>query len=133
MDFDATGHLSVTVLKERGVPRDADFYLCGPSAFLQDLTSGLAAWGVTRERVHTEMFGPTPSSTPGLVGTAPSLPPHLPAGSPGTGPLVSFARSGLVGSTGTLRTRACSNLPRCALFRSDGRAGRESVIAAKAG
>jgi len=40
LDFDAPGHLNVTVLKELGVPREADFYLCGPAAFLQDLTSG---------------------------------------------------------------------------------------------
>jgi ferredoxin-NADP reductase/MOSC domain-containing protein YiiM len=96
LDFDAPGHLSVTVLKEIGVPREADFYLCGPPAFLQDLTTGLATWGVTTDRVHTERFGPGTSSTPGVVDDAPSLTPHLPAGSPGTGPLVSFARSGLV-------------------------------------
>jgi ferredoxin-NADP reductase len=94
LDFDAPGHLSVTVLKELGVPRDADFYLCGPPAFLQDLTTGLAAWGVATGRVHTEIFGPGKSITPGVV-DAPRRPPHLPAGSPGTGPLVSFARSGL--------------------------------------
>src|SRR5438128_8896410 len=64
-DFDAPGHLSVTVLEEIGVPREADFYLCGPPAFLRDLTSGLAAWGVSAERMHTEIFGPTPSITPG--------------------------------------------------------------------
>jgi ferredoxin-NADP reductase/MOSC domain-containing protein YiiM len=96
LDFDAAGHLNMTALKELSVPREADFYLCGPAAFLHDLTSDLAVWGVPRERVHTEIFGPTPSSTPGVVATTPSLPPHLPAGSPGTGPLVSFARSGLV-------------------------------------
>jgi len=96
LDFDAPGHLSVTVLEEIGVPREADFYLCGPSAFLQDLTSGLAAWGVTTDRVHTEIFGPGASITPGVVDDAPRQPPHLPARSPGTGPLVSFARSGLV-------------------------------------
>ena len=95
LDFDAAGHLSVAVLKEIAVPREADFYLCGPPAFLQDLTSGLADWGVTTERVHTEIFGPGASSTPGLV-DAPRRPPHAPAGSPSTGPLVSFARSGLV-------------------------------------
>lgn len=95
-DFDAAGHFDVTILKKLGVPREADFYLCGPAAFLHDLTSGLAAWGVSRERVHTEIFGPTPSSTPGVVDTAPRLPPHLPAGTPGAGPLVSFSRSGLV-------------------------------------
>jgi len=92
LDFDAPGHLSVTVLKELGVPREADFYLCRPAAFLQDLTTGLVDWGVTTDRVHTEIFGPTPSSTPGLVDTRPSLPPHPPAGSAGMGPLVSFAR-----------------------------------------
>jgi MOSC domain-containing protein YiiM/ferredoxin-NADP reductase len=43
LDFDAAGHLNVTVLKKLGVPREADFYLCGPAAFLQDLTNGLAA------------------------------------------------------------------------------------------
>jgi ferredoxin-NADP reductase len=95
LDFDAAGRLNVTVLKELGVQREAYFYLCGPAAFLQDLTSGLADWGVTRERVHTEIFGPTPSITPGVIEDAPSIPPHLPAGSPGTGPLVSFSRSGL--------------------------------------
>ena len=57
LDFDAPGHLSVTVLKEIGVPREADFYLCGPPAFLQDLTTGLATWGVTTDRVHTELSG----------------------------------------------------------------------------
>lgn len=95
LDFDAAGHLSVAVLKEIGVPREADFYLCGPPAFLQDLTSGLAAWGVTTDRVHKEIFGPTPSTTPGVV-DAPRQPPHPPASSPGIGPLVSFARSGLI-------------------------------------
>jgi ferredoxin-NADP reductase/MOSC domain-containing protein YiiM/ferredoxin len=95
-DFDAAGHFNVAVLKELGVPREADFYLCGPATFLHDLTSGLATWGASRERIHTEIFGPTPSSTPGLVDSVPSLPPHLPTGSVGTGPLVSFSRSGLV-------------------------------------
>ena len=95
LDFDAPGHLSVTVLQEIGVPREGDFYLCGPSAFLHDLTTGLAAWGVTTDRVHTEIFGPGVSSTPGVV-DAPSPPPHLPARSSSTGPLVSFARSGLI-------------------------------------
>jgi ferredoxin-NADP reductase/MOSC domain-containing protein YiiM len=94
LDFDATGRLGVPVLDELGVPRDADFYLCGPSAFLQDLRAGLAAWGVASDRVHMEVFGPGESMTPG-VSDAPVRPAHAPAGPAGQGPQVSFARSGL--------------------------------------
>ena len=93
-DFDAPGHLSATVLGELAVPRDADFYLCGPAAFMADLKAGLAGWGVPGNCIHTEMFGAGPSRTPGIAATPPK-PPHLPAGPAGLGPLVSFARSGL--------------------------------------
>ncbi len=93
-DFDATGRVSVPVLRELGVPRDADFYFCGPPAFLTDLADGLAAWGVAGNRTHSETFGAGPAMTPGIA-AAPLKPPHLPAGAVGDGPLVSFARSGL--------------------------------------
>ena len=92
--FDATGHLNVALLERLGVARDSDFYLCGPSSFLQEFTAGLATWGVARQRVFTEIFGPAKSITPGLVGTSTHFP-HPPVGLSGTGPRVSFARSGL--------------------------------------
>ncbi len=94
-DFDAPGHLDMAAIKQLGVPRDADFYLCGPPTFLRDLTVGLAAWGVTANRLHTEVFGPGESITPG-VDAAASRPPHQPSGVAGAGPRVSFARSGIV-------------------------------------
>lgn len=94
VDFDAAGRLTVPALEELGVPRESDFYLCGPAAFLEDITAGLGAWGVARDRVHTEIFGSGKPITPG-VKEAPRRPPHAPAGSPGQGPTVSFARAGL--------------------------------------
>jgi ferredoxin-NADP reductase/MOSC domain-containing protein YiiM len=94
VDFDAPGRLGAPVLDELDVPRDADFYLCGPAAFMADLSAGLAGWGVSSNRIHTEIFGAGPSRTPG-VAAAPQKPPHLPIGPAGSGPLVSFARSGL--------------------------------------
>ena len=94
VDFDARGRLDMRVLQELGVPRNADFYICGPPAFMSDLTAGLAAWGVAPSRIHTEIFGAGPSKTPGIA-ASPRRPPHPPAGPPGEGPLVSFARSGL--------------------------------------
>lgn len=94
VDFDAPGRLGIAAMESLGVPRDADFYLCGPTGFLQDLTAGLAAWGVAADRLHTEIFGPGPSRTPGVT-DAPRRPPHAPAETTGRGPRVSFARSGL--------------------------------------
>ena len=94
VDFDAPGRLNMRVLQELSLPRNGDFYICGPSAFMSDLTAGLAAWGVAPDRIHTEMFGAGPSMTPGIAASPRRLP-HLPEGPAGSGPLVSFARSGL--------------------------------------
>jgi ferredoxin-NADP reductase len=94
VDYDAAGRLSIPVLQSLGVPRESDFYLCGPPPFLADFTAGLGGWGVARDRVHTEVFGSGESITPG-VRAAPRRPPHAPAGSSGQGPRISFARAGL--------------------------------------
>src|SRR5271169_2748970 len=94
VDFDAPGRLGMPLLQELGLPRDADFYLCGPSAFMNDLAVELGNWGVAANRIHTEIFGSAPPKTPGIA-AAPRRPPHQPAGSAGVGPLVSFARSNL--------------------------------------
>jgi ferredoxin-NADP reductase/MOSC domain-containing protein YiiM len=94
MDFDSRGRLDRRVLHQLDLPRNGDFYICGPSSFMSDLTAGLAELGVTQERIHTEMFGAGPSNTPGIAAAA-RRSPHLPAGPAGSGPLISFARSGL--------------------------------------
>jgi ferredoxin-NADP reductase len=94
VDFDAPGRLDMRAIEELGVPRGADFYLCGPPAFMNDLAAGLSAWGVSANRIHTEIYGSNPPKTPGIA-AAPRRLPHQPAESAGVGPLVSFARSGL--------------------------------------
>jgi ferredoxin-NADP reductase/MOSC domain-containing protein YiiM len=93
-DYDSAGHLSVPALEELGVPRNADFYLCGPASFLASFTTGLKAWGVPATRIHTEIFGPEESVTPGIARSS-QRPAHPPPGTPGRGPKVSFTRSGL--------------------------------------
>ncbi len=93
-DFDAIGHLSRSVFDEAGVPRDADVYLCGPNRFMADMKEALATSGVARERIHVEIFNGSESMTPGIVG-AMTRAPHLPKDDANTGPLVSFARSGI--------------------------------------
>jgi ferredoxin-NADP reductase/MOSC domain-containing protein YiiM len=93
-DYDAAGHLDIATLDALAVPRDGDFYLCGPPRFLHDLIAGLATRGVPPDRIHTEIFAGLEAMTPGVVG-APPRAPHVPSDDPGSGPLISFARSGL--------------------------------------
>ena len=57
MDFDAPGHVDLSLLQKIGVPQTSHFYLCGPSAFLQSMREGLQNWGVPAENVHMEIFG----------------------------------------------------------------------------
>jgi len=94
VDFDGPGRVDVQALKELGAPREADFYLCGPAAFMSALTADLMSWGVPAERLHSENFGAGPALTPGVVAAA-ARAPHLPDRPAGTGPMVSFARSNL--------------------------------------
>jgi ferredoxin-NADP reductase/MOSC domain-containing protein YiiM len=93
-DFDATGHVSRAVFEEAGVPREADAYLCGPNRFMADMKEALTTWGIAPERIGVEIFNGSESMTPGIVG-APMRTPHRPTDDTNTGPLVSFARSGI--------------------------------------
>jgi ferredoxin-NADP reductase/MOSC domain-containing protein YiiM len=93
-DFDASGHLSRSVFDEIGVSREADVYICGPTHFMAEMKEALAAVGVARERIHDEIFSGSKAMTPGVVSAA-TRAPHLPEDDGGSGPLVSFARSGI--------------------------------------
>jgi ferredoxin-NADP reductase/MOSC domain-containing protein YiiM len=93
-DYDAPGHLDLSLLQALHLPQAADFYLCGPPAFLTELTAGLQSWGVPYSRIHSETFGTESAVTPGIAAATPKTP-HPPTGSLGTGPKISFTRSGL--------------------------------------
>ena len=93
-DFDSAGRLTASLLAELEPPPDAEAYLCGPAPFMDEISAGLAAIGLDASRIHTEPFGPAPGLTPGIASTT-ARPPHAPAGEPGTGPTIEFARSNL--------------------------------------
>jgi ferredoxin-NADP reductase/MOSC domain-containing protein YiiM len=93
-NYDASGQLNLSSLQRLQVPKEADFYLCGPTGFLSGFTKELKSWGVPDSRIHSEKFGAESSITPGIASTK-SVAPHPPYGSVSAGPLVSFTRSGL--------------------------------------
>jgi ferredoxin-NADP reductase len=93
-DYQSAGRLSADVLAGLNLPRAAEAYICGPTGFMTDMAAALAGVGLGHGQIKTELFGAGPSLTPGIAAKA-AVPPHQPAGAPGTGPEVAFARSGL--------------------------------------
>jgi ferredoxin-NADP reductase/MOSC domain-containing protein YiiM len=93
LDFDASGHVDVALLERIGVSLNSDFYLCGPTSFLEGMQDGLKNWGALAGNVYTEIFGALESITPGMARVGHT--PHQPEGPAGSGPSVSFARSGM--------------------------------------
>lgn len=93
-DFDGTGHLSPAVFNKVGFPPDADVYLCGPNRFMAEMKEVLASFGVAPAHIHVEIFSGGESMTPGIVGAS-SRAPHQPSDDINSGPIVSFARSGI--------------------------------------
>lgn len=92
-DFDIRGHWDLAALKQLALPPESEFYLCGPSSFLQDMYRDLTLLGVPHKSIHQEVFGAIGRIEPGVVRTerkAPHPPSSLEKGHP-----VSFTRSGL--------------------------------------
>ncbi len=88
------GRLTKDKLAALDLPVSASAYICGPGSFMTDMQDALTAIGLDPACLHTELFGALPSINPGVTGQI-RRPPHPPVGPAGTGPLVTFARSGI--------------------------------------
>ena len=57
-DYQHAGHVDAELLR-RALPHGRhQFYVCGPAAMMQSLVPALADWGVPRQDIHFEAFGP---------------------------------------------------------------------------
>ena len=98
-----------------------------------DMKEALATLGVAPERIHVELFSGSESMTPGVVGAAPRAP-HLPKDDAGSGPLVSFARSGIAAHwNAVVLSRTSWSWPKRATSPFAGRAAPACVTTARAG
>lgn len=57
--FDAAGRMDMMLLKAQLPFGDYDFYLCGPSSFMQSMYDGLRKLDIADSRIHAEAFGPS--------------------------------------------------------------------------
>ena len=88
------GRLNRDALTALDLPANAIVYLCGPDGFMTAMRKALGELGFAPGHIHSELFGTLPPINPGLTNlTHPT--PHQPPGPAGTGPDITFARSGL--------------------------------------
>ena len=120
VDFDASGHVDVVLLEKIGVPRNGDFYLCGPPHSCKPCVTGCKS-GVWPPRTSTW------KSLARLTRLHPVW--HrlfiLRTRCKDLLALARQCRSRVAGSPflGILNSRACSNWLRRATFQFDGHAG----------
>ena len=93
-DYDESGHINASGIIASGAALNGEFYLCGPAEFLTTIRTSLDTLTVPSSQVHSEAFSAIAPITPGIA-THTVQPPHTPRGAAGTGPLVSFVRTGL--------------------------------------
>jgi ferredoxin-NADP reductase/MOSC domain-containing protein YiiM len=95
----ARGRITREGLAALRIPASASAYICGPASFMTGMRDALTALGVDPERIHSELFGALDAINPGLTAQH-RPPPHQPPGPTGTGPQVTFARSGITARFG---------------------------------
>ncbi|MGN6083136.1 NO-inducible flavohemoprotein [Trinickia sp.] len=57
VDYDFEGRIDFSRIAAQAVLPDADYYLCGPMAFMEAQRDSLVALGVDPARIHSEVFG----------------------------------------------------------------------------
>jgi MOSC domain-containing protein YiiM/ferredoxin-NADP reductase len=87
-DYDIKGHLNLQQLQALQLPKESECYLCGPSAYLHNITDALKTIGIADNKIKFELFGSQPEAL-GANGKAP----HPPIENTGQGPLVTFSKS----------------------------------------
>jgi ferredoxin-NADP reductase/MOSC domain-containing protein YiiM len=90
----SSGRLDSRAIAALGLPAGAAVYMCGPDRFMADMRVALTDAGLDPAHIYSELFGALPPINPGIVEKSTARP-HPPAGPAGTGPAVSFSRSGL--------------------------------------
>jgi ferredoxin-NADP reductase len=94
--FHSEGVISRELLQRLLPLDDYDFYLCGPSPFMQAVHGALRGLGVARQRIAYEFFGPATVLEDPVAGEGPAtLPPVEPAQPVDGGATVEFRKSGL--------------------------------------
>ncbi|MAV34307.1 MAG: hypothetical protein CMJ59_02505 [Planctomycetaceae bacterium] len=57
-DYDQAGRVTVEVMKEYIKTSNHRYFMCGPPPFMKSVTDQLGEWGVPKDHIYSEAFGP---------------------------------------------------------------------------
>ena len=57
-DYDHRGRVDLHAIRDEAIVPGADYYLCGPAAFMRAQREALLGLGVTEDRIHAEAWKP---------------------------------------------------------------------------
>ncbi|MEO5334957.1 MAG: 2Fe-2S iron-sulfur cluster-binding protein [Magnetococcus sp. YQC-5] len=63
-DFQHAGHVDIRLLRLTLSLKPYRFYVCGPGAMMASIVPALDTWGVPKEHIHFEAFGPASLAKP---------------------------------------------------------------------
>jgi PAS domain S-box-containing protein len=81
-DYDRAGRIDLGWVRENTPIGEADYFICGPRAFMRTLVTGLVEAGVPRTRIHVEFFGPVEDLLDEETGTQDAAAPESAAVAP---------------------------------------------------
>ena len=124
------GRVTAAVVERLGVPPDADVYVCGPAAFMTDMTAAFHALGFAPTHVRTETFGTLGRHHPRRrqLPRGPASPPGWPTGNGAGGDVQPQRTDGALGRSLPAR---CSSWPRRVASPSAGPAARACATPAR--
>ncbi|WP_159467800.1 MOSC and FAD-binding oxidoreductase domain-containing protein [Dyadobacter sp. 3J3] len=88
VDYDIEGHLDLHILSQQGLQPQSEYYICGPSKYIQNTLDALKIIGIPEKQIKLEQFvsDPLQFADQGKIA-------HLPILNDGHGALVTFAKS----------------------------------------
>lgn len=71
-DYHFKEHISAALLQRMLSSNNYEFYVCGPPPMMTGMMKGLAEWGVAKDRIFSEAFGPASGKALSKTAAAPA-------------------------------------------------------------
>ena len=95
-DYDVRGRINADALLRLGLPKNADYYVCGPSSFMPDVRTALESSQIDSSQIHEEQFDGGSENQSGAPPSRPAMQRReAPDGRPAVDVEVTFSRSGV--------------------------------------